>query len=152
MTFADPGAANCSSCRTILTAKAVRTLESRAQEVPAHTPYQYLNQQQLIDMLWAVIEEKNGLQLKLLNLSRQVGRTARCMTDFKRFLMALATHDIPRLHYLIRIAVKQGVSVEEIIWRVEEAAKHLYSAKSFTETERKFMRAIKRLQSSLCAL
>ncbi|KAJ6607976.1 hypothetical protein B0H10DRAFT_1955815 [Mycena sp. CBHHK59/15] len=60
-------------------------------------------------------------------------------------LFALANHDIPRLHHLIRIAVKQGAGVEEIIWRIEEAAQRLYSVKSFTPDERQFMRALKRL-------
>jgi hypothetical protein len=67
------------------------------------------------------------------------------MSDHKRFLMALATFDIPRLHHLIRIAIKQGLGVEEIISRIEEAAKRLYNVKSFTLAENKFMRLIKRL-------
>ncbi|KAJ7605499.1 hypothetical protein DFH06DRAFT_1384981 [Mycena polygramma] len=39
----------------------------------------------------------------------------------------------------------QGAGIDEIIWRIEEAAKHLYNVKSFTENERQFMRVIKRM-------
>jgi hypothetical protein len=83
--------------------------------------------------------------MQVLTLSRQVSRASKRMSDHKRFLMALATHDIPRLHHLIRIAIKQGAGIEEILWRIEDAAKRLYNVKSFSTTEKKFMRLIKRM-------
>ncbi|KAJ7736282.1 hypothetical protein B0H16DRAFT_1234436, partial [Mycena metata] len=135
----------CTPCRAVLVGKAVQTLETRAHEAPPHTPYQYLNHAQLIEILRNVIAEKNALQLKVFSLSRQVSRTSKRMSDHKRLLMALATHDVPRLHHLVRLAVKNGAGVEEIIWRIEEAAKHLYHVKSFTPTEKEFMRAMKRM-------
>ncbi|KAJ6573712.1 hypothetical protein B0H10DRAFT_1678050, partial [Mycena sp. CBHHK59/15] len=109
----------CTSCRAVLVGKAIRLLESRAGNAPPHTPYQYLTHAQLIEMLRTVIVGKNVLQLKR-------------MSDHKRLLFALATHDIPRLHHLIHLAVKQGAGVDEIIWRIEEAAQRLYNVKSFT--------------------
>ncbi|KAJ7477583.1 hypothetical protein FB451DRAFT_1032887, partial [Mycena latifolia] len=132
-------------CQAVLVGKAVHTVETRAATAQTHTPYQYLSQKQLIEMLRAVIAENNVLQLKVFNLSRQVARTSKRMSDHKRLLMALATHDIPRLHHLIRLAIKQGAGIEEIIWRIEEAAKRLYSVKDFTDTEKQFMRVIKRM-------
>ncbi|KAJ6560870.1 hypothetical protein DFH09DRAFT_1279507 [Mycena vulgaris] len=143
--FSDPGKSECASRRAVLDGKALHTVETRAENAPAHTPYQYLNQTQLIEMLRTVIAEKNAWQLKLFNMSHQVARTLKRMSDHKRFLMALATHNIPRLHHLIRLAIKQGAGIDEIIWRIEEAVKRLYNVKSYTETEKQFVRTIKRM-------
>ncbi|KAJ6611371.1 hypothetical protein B0H10DRAFT_369290 [Mycena sp. CBHHK59/15] len=145
MGLADSSKAECTSCRAVLVGKAVQALETRADNAPAHTPYQYLTQTQLIQMLRTVVAEKNALQLQVFNLSKRVKRASKRMSDHKHLLFALANHDIPRLHHLIRIALKQGAGVEEIIWRIEEAAQRLYSVKSFTPDERQFMRALKRL-------
>ncbi|KAJ6611299.1 hypothetical protein B0H10DRAFT_1809889, partial [Mycena sp. CBHHK59/15] len=99
-----------------------------------HTPYQYLSHEQLLDMLRACIAEKNELQLKILTLSKKLMRSSKRMADHKRLLFALATHDIPRLHHLICIAIKQRVGIKQITWRIEEATKILYKVKSFTES------------------
>ncbi|KAJ7255739.1 hypothetical protein C8J57DRAFT_1075475, partial [Mycena rebaudengoi] len=135
----------CPFCGAILDGKQIQALETRAENAPAHTPHQYLTQSQLIDLLRAAIAEKNTLQLKVFTLSRQVSRISKRMSDHKRLVMALATHDIPRLHHLIRIAIKQGCGVEEILSRIEDADKNLYNVKSFTLAENKFMRLIKRM-------
>jgi hypothetical protein len=63
--FSDAGMSECTACRAVLDGKAVYSLETRAQNAPPHTPYQYLTHAQLIDMLRAVIAEKNELQLKV---------------------------------------------------------------------------------------
>ncbi|KAK7006524.1 hypothetical protein R3P38DRAFT_2476106, partial [Favolaschia claudopus] len=141
----DAGTTECTPCRQILAAKPVNDLEARANDAPPHTPYQYLSHAQLVKMVHSSADEKNALQLKILNLTRQVARTSRRISDHKRLLMALATHDVPRLHHLIRLAVKQGVGIDEILRRIEDAAKRLYNVKSFSDSEKKFMRLIKRM-------
>ncbi|KAK6996106.1 hypothetical protein R3P38DRAFT_2472855, partial [Favolaschia claudopus] len=138
--ISDAGHAECTPCRRISDGKQIETMETRAKNAPPHTPYQYLSHAQLVSMLQKFADEKNTLQLKILSLTRQVGRTSKRLSDHKRLLMALATHDIPRLHHLIRLAIKQGAGIDEILWRIEDAAKRLYHVKSFTDSEKKFMR------------
>jgi hypothetical protein len=69
------------------------------------------------------------------------------MSDQKRLVMALSTCDVPRLSTLLRVAAKQRVGPNEMIRRIREAADTLrgYNVKSFSVTEKKLMRCMKRV-------
>ncbi|KAJ7253988.1 hypothetical protein C8J57DRAFT_1076474, partial [Mycena rebaudengoi] len=101
------------SCR-----KASDRIRDQARNAAPHTPYQYLTPKQLVGKLRTANTQNNTLKLQILNLSKKVARTARRMSDHKRLVFALATHDVPRVHHLIRIAVKQNVGVDEIRSRI----------------------------------
>ncbi|KAJ7758390.1 hypothetical protein B0H16DRAFT_1689376 [Mycena metata] len=145
-----PGVAQpeCSSCRSVKVGQTVATLKMRAEFAPSHTPWGYLNQQQLVTGWKAAEDFKNAQHLKMLSMTKKAARSTSRMSDHKRLIMALSTCDIPRLSTLMRVAAKQRAGPKEMIKRIADAATGLspngYSPKSFTDTEKKLMRCMKR--------
>ncbi|KAJ7140342.1 hypothetical protein C8R46DRAFT_1233789 [Mycena filopes] len=138
----------CASCRSVKVGQTVATLETRAESAPSHTPWAYLNQRQLVGGWRATVADKNEQHLKMLNMAKKAARSTSRMSDQKRLVMALSTYDVPRLSTLMRVAAKQRVGPKEMIKRISDAASALspggYRPKSFTDTEKKLMRCIKR--------
>ncbi|KAJ7017645.1 hypothetical protein C8F04DRAFT_1200210 [Mycena alexandri] len=81
-------------------------------------------------------------------MTKKAARSTSRMGDQKRLVMALSTCDVPRLSTLMRVAAKQRVGPKEMIRRISDAASALspggYRPKSFTDTEKKLMRCMKR--------
>ncbi|KAG8714241.1 hypothetical protein FRC11_009275 [Ceratobasidium sp. 423] len=50
-------------------------------------------------------------------------------------MSAIALKDVPALSHLIHVALKQQVSVPEIVWRIQAAGESLYHVKSFSICE-----------------
>lgn len=59
--------------------------------------------------------------------------------------MAIATHDIQRVHQLMRIAIKQGRSPREIVNRILKAAEGVYHVRGYSETDLDLARLMKNL-------
>ncbi|KAK6971295.1 hypothetical protein R3P38DRAFT_2587415 [Favolaschia claudopus] len=82
-------------------------------------------------------------------MARKVSRTTARMSDHKRLLMAMSTCDIPRLNMLIRVGLKQRAGPNELIKRIAGAVSTLnpngYSTRSYTDTDKKFMRCMKHI-------
>ncbi|KAK7006881.1 hypothetical protein R3P38DRAFT_3213632 [Favolaschia claudopus] len=139
----------CASCLSVKLGQTLINLEFRAQSAPAHTPYQYLTHNQLTDALREVTAQKNTQRLTILNMARKVSRTTARMSDHKRLLMAMSTCDIPRLNMLIRVGIKQRAGPNELIKRIAGAVSTLnptgYRTRSYTDTDKKFMRCMKHL-------
>ncbi|KAJ7849681.1 hypothetical protein B0H14DRAFT_3866837 [Mycena olivaceomarginata] len=138
----------CTSCHAVKVGQTLATLETRAETAPSHTPWGYLNQKQLIRGWRAATADKNEQHLKMLTMTKKAARSTSRMGDQKRLIMALSTCDIPRLSTLMRVAAKQRVGPKEMIKRISDAANTLspggYRPKSFTDTEKKLMRCMKR--------
>ncbi|KAJ7021778.1 hypothetical protein C8F04DRAFT_1273273 [Mycena alexandri] len=138
----------CAPCRSVRVGQTVATLETRAEAAPSHTPWGYLNQRQLISGWRATVADKNEQHLKMLTMTKKAARSTSRMGDQKRLVMALSTCDVPRLSTLMRVAAKQRVGPKEMIRRISDAASALspggYRPKSFTDTEKKLMRCMKR--------
>ncbi|KAJ7478464.1 hypothetical protein FB451DRAFT_1396233 [Mycena latifolia] len=85
---------------------------------------------------------------QILNLAKKASRSTARMSDQKRLVMVISTHDVPHLSALMHLAVKQCVGPNEMIRRIRDSVRTLhpdgYSVKSFTDIEKKLMRCMKR--------
>ncbi|KIJ36456.1 hypothetical protein M422DRAFT_77421, partial [Sphaerobolus stellatus SS14] len=71
-----------------------------------------------------------------MNLQRKIGKLLSVIGDHKRFAMAVATHDVPRIHQLVKTAIENNASPREIVRRIENSMAGLmktcsYEAKDF---------------------
>ncbi|KDQ49796.1 hypothetical protein JAAARDRAFT_200549 [Jaapia argillacea MUCL 33604] len=89
-----------------------------AQRVSAHTNHKYLTHEQLRDLLKEHDETILALKRNRLTTSR-------------RFLMAVATGDMPRLQQLIRQAMKEGAGLSQIISKIEDSILGIYQARGY---------------------
>jgi hypothetical protein len=67
------------------------------------------------------------------------------LTDYKRFFVAAANHDVPRLQSLISTAVRSGAGINAITRKIESAFAGLYIPKSFSQAEMDLAQLILRL-------
>ncbi|KIJ43226.1 hypothetical protein M422DRAFT_170078, partial [Sphaerobolus stellatus SS14] len=73
--------------------------------------------------------------LKAMNLQRRIGTLMHAIGDHKRFAMAVATYDVPRIRQLVRIALSQSASPKEIVRRIELAMAGLKKTCSYEEND-----------------
>lgn len=50
-----------------------------------------------------------------------MGSLTRSIGDHKRFAMAVAMHNVPRVHQLVQVALRQNANPQEIVHRIELA-------------------------------
>jgi hypothetical protein len=137
----------CPDCKAIT--KTVERLVSMAHRAESHTNHKYLNHQQLRNLLADRDETVKIWKLKVcfssqinqdtkliffvqaMNLSRKCASVFRKLDDCKRFVMAVATGDIPRLQQLVRQGLKEGASISTIISKIEQALDDTYHARGY---------------------
>ncbi|KAJ7688591.1 hypothetical protein B0H17DRAFT_897303, partial [Mycena rosella] len=78
----------------------------------------------------------SSLPLQSLNMGRRLATFARKMDDYERLLMAIATKDVPRIHAIIKTALRNGASIRTITNKIYDAFEGLHSTKGFTDFER----------------
>ncbi|KAI0039703.1 hypothetical protein FA95DRAFT_1577424 [Auriscalpium vulgare] len=106
----------CSAC------EAVKSTVTRLAEMAVHaeprTSHKYLSH----DQVRGLVEERdttiNALKLKL-NLGRKVASVMRKLDDYRRFVMAVSTGDVPRLRQLVMTPNFKRKSHERT-WRVHD--------------------------------
>lgn len=64
-----------------------------------------------------------------LDTARRLANAASQLATHKRLLLAISQHDIPRLHQLIAVQLRQGRSIASILAKVAEAVGGDYKAK-----------------------
>jgi hypothetical protein len=67
------------------------------------------------------------------------------LMDYKRFFMAAANHDVPRLQSLISTAVQSGAGINAITRKIESTFAGLYIPKSFSQAEMDLAQLVLRL-------
>ena len=53
------------------------------------------------------------------------------LEEHRRFVMAVATSDVPRLHHLVRQSLKERAGVGRIVSRIEETLEGVYHARGY---------------------
>ncbi|KZP34121.1 hypothetical protein FIBSPDRAFT_990558, partial [Athelia psychrophila] len=66
-----------------------------------------------------------------LNLKLRLGKLLEKLTDYKAFVMAVATMDIKRLQQLVRAALNRNVSIKKLLRIMQDAVDGLYSARGY---------------------
>ncbi|KAI0067932.1 hypothetical protein BV25DRAFT_1911795 [Artomyces pyxidatus] len=100
-----------------------------------HTNHKYLTHEQLDQLVDDRDERLNKWKLKALNLARRVASVMRKLDDHRRFLMAVATGDVPRLQQLVKQGLKNHASIPAIIHKIEEACSGVYNARGYNATD-----------------
>lgn len=70
-----------------------------------------------------------------MNLKRRLGNLLEKLSDYKRFVMAIATMDVPRLKQLIRVALARNVSISRLIRLLQDAVEGTYSARGYMDDD-----------------
>ncbi|KAF7302358.1 hypothetical protein HMN09_00869400 [Mycena chlorophos] len=102
----------------------VAMLAQLAMDAAPQTNFVYLSDQQKTNLLRKRAEEIRQFRVKGLNFSRKLGTALRKISDYKRFINAVAEQDIPRLRNLVNVGLNRGASVSQII-RTMQMAKTL---------------------------
>jgi hypothetical protein len=128
--------ATCSPCRKLLKHDIIQGIMERHKlGARENTPYQWLSHNQVSQLLHRKDEQINNLKLARLNLERSLLHRARSLTDFKRFIFAVARGDIPRLHSLVATAQKRGSSIHRILELINLAVQQVYKPKGYSEMD-----------------
>ncbi|EMD31048.1 hypothetical protein CERSUDRAFT_60567, partial [Gelatoporia subvermispora B] len=141
----------CLECRAA--SKDIARLAELARSAPRHTSHRFLTRQQLDGLLSERNASLNTLKLKvrlydhdycydidkvflqILNYGRKCARTIRRQDDFNRFVMAVASNDVPRLQQLVRQGLKERVSILKLVNRIEASLDDVYHARGYSSKD-----------------
>lgn len=70
-----------------------------------------------------------------MNLSRKCGNLLSRVDGSRRFAMAVASNDVPRLQSIVRLALKKGASISTITAKIQEAMDGTYHARGYNATD-----------------
>ncbi|EIW60547.1 uncharacterized protein TRAVEDRAFT_45797 [Trametes versicolor FP-101664 SS1] len=111
----------CMRCTTVPTSRNWSGIVARATVLSKYTPYAYRSHAQMRDVAGTLTSEVKKLRLKELNDIRRRGTCIERLDDYKRFSMAIATMDVPRLRQLVAVSIRRGASAEAIVARMRDA-------------------------------
>ncbi|KAK0205752.1 hypothetical protein IW262DRAFT_1274285 [Armillaria fumosa] len=97
--------------------------------------WSYLAHDHLTTLLQKQNEKISQLQLHVLNTAHKLGICNTQLKTWKRFLVAIGTHNIPQLHKLITSELKRGGSVFVILTKVDHAVQKNYSPQGYERTD-----------------
>ncbi|PIL37672.1 hypothetical protein GSI_01366 [Ganoderma sinense ZZ0214-1] len=123
------GSEACIECFSVR--EKVARLAAMAQFALPHTNHAYLTHEQLRELLRDRDQTLQHWKLKSLNLLRKCAATIQKLDDCHRFIMAVATSDVPRLGQLVTQCLKEKASVAKIIGRIEDALNGAYQARGY---------------------
>ncbi|TCD63849.1 hypothetical protein EIP91_004891 [Steccherinum ochraceum] len=123
----------CGECQAL--SSTVQTLATLAQSAPAHTNHKWLTHEQLCALAASQSAKLKDEKLKTLKLSRQVNSLADKLSEYKRFVMAVATNDFPRLKQLVGQCLKQGTGISSIVSQLERCIRGVYQARGYTNND-----------------
>lgn len=77
--------------------------------------------------------EINTLKLTALNQARSITRSISAMSNKNRLLMAIASHNIPRVHAILSTAQRNGVGILGMLEKINKAISGVYHPRSYEE-------------------
>jgi hypothetical protein len=78
----------------------------------------------------------SAMHVVSLNTTKSLRRRTTAVMDHKRFLMALASNKVQRVHAVVAIALRGKMGIHAIIDCLDQAAKGLYKPKSYSKEEK----------------
>ncbi|KII88930.1 hypothetical protein PLICRDRAFT_29388 [Plicaturopsis crispa FD-325 SS-3] len=133
----------CRNCADLT--KTVERLAAMARDAAPHTNHRFLTYEQLRDMLRDRNKDIHLLRLDSLNVGKKCASLLKQLDDHRRFLMAVATGDVPRLQQLVRQALKENASVSKIVSKIEDGLVGTYVARGYEEVDRAVSTLVLRL-------
>ena len=90
--------------------------KAKSEEIENKTNHRYLNFDQMVSKIDILNSKLNELKFDGLNQTRELLSLKNRLSIYKRLKLLLATHDVPRLTQLIRIANKNGNGLQHIVY------------------------------------
>ncbi|KZT40687.1 hypothetical protein SISSUDRAFT_1031710 [Sistotremastrum suecicum HHB10207 ss-3] len=100
-----------------------------------NTPLLYQPIGGLISLLKIRIHQVKQYRLLQVNDQRNANHRTRQLTDYKKFVMAIASGNVKRIDALVRTALGRGAGMTSILALIDRAAKGIYKPRSFSEEE-----------------
>ncbi|KAF9021980.1 hypothetical protein BDZ89DRAFT_1163453 [Hymenopellis radicata] len=127
----------CSVCSIVPNLASFRSFMSGAQkEAAAHTPYTYLNHDQLVTLLRKKANDERMLRTQLWNKDRHIRRLSKKLGDHKRIMMLLSKNDVPGLRRLVSASLKRSGSASTLLNTIQRCLTSRYRVRSgFTQRD-----------------
>ncbi|KAG2150792.1 hypothetical protein DEU56DRAFT_908430 [Suillus clintonianus] len=110
----------CDECADI--SQHINHLADTAQNPKSHTNYRFLGLAHMQDLAKCYANQTRQLKLQGLNDSRKHMTSLTQLDDYHRLLMAILEKDIPRLHQVVNVVLRNGASIREIVNKLEDAS------------------------------
>ena len=88
---------------------------------------EYLNYEQIVQLLQEKEKKIKELTLKGLNDQRKIKYFSQCLQIHERILLCLKTNDIPRLHQIFEVCFNNNRSIGFLLGRLNDAIDKHYS-------------------------
>ncbi|KAF9012121.1 hypothetical protein BDZ89DRAFT_1167353 [Hymenopellis radicata] len=127
----------CSVCSAVPNLASFRKfMTDAAGESKAHTPYRFLNHEQLVTLLQTKSNEERALRTRLWNKERQIRRLSKKLGDHKRVMMLLSQNDVPALRRLVAASLKRSGSSSTLLNTIQRCLTSNYRPRSgFTQRD-----------------
>ncbi|KAG6907021.1 hypothetical protein DXG01_010890 [Tephrocybe rancida] len=99
------------------------------------TPWAYLTPAQMYSALERKSKQVNHLKLRGLNMGRKLGVRNQKIAGWKRFVVALANGDIPRVQTIVRTGLRNGRSLYSMIEKLDKAAQRVYNPHGYEQSD-----------------
>ena len=127
---------SCQSCLDLPKNKSLEGIRTRLVDgVHQNAQFLYHGFSGLHEVLRRKDEQIEFYRLRGLNRARTLLGKATALSDYKWFMVAIASGKVARVDRLIHIALRQKKGIRGIMLTWEAAAQGIYSPKSFTEEE-----------------
>ncbi|KAF8868848.1 hypothetical protein CPB85DRAFT_1447627 [Mucidula mucida] len=127
----------CSVCSAVPNLASFRKfMTDAAGESKAHTPYRFLNHEQIVTLLQTKSNEERALRTRLWNKERQIRRLSKKLGDHKRVMMLLSQNDVPALRRLVAASLKRSGSSSTLLNTIQRCLTSNYRPRSgFTQRD-----------------
>ena len=118
-------------CKMLKNDNSLSRIISRAESDDPTAPIQdkFLTFIQLKTRLDGCREKLSRLSIEKYKLGKKAERLGKTLTFHKRLLIMVAENKIPRLHYLVNVALKNNRSIQYIVGKCTEAIAGVYRAR-----------------------
>ncbi|KZW01559.1 hypothetical protein EXIGLDRAFT_760768 [Exidia glandulosa HHB12029] len=125
----------CHECAKIVSSKTFLRIVERAHDAKPNTPYSYLTHRQLVTLAHSQADELQSLRSKVqaARLSRRIWK--RRSLDHERIMLYLAQNNIPKLRWVLTVALKRGKSPVHLLRILTQAVDGLYRARGYSQAE-----------------
>ncbi|KAF8330036.1 uncharacterized protein EI90DRAFT_2996770 [Cantharellus anzutake] len=141
----------CEECQSRINHSWLLRVQRHIQNgLPETTPYKHLGMAKLLEVLRRKDRQIDALKLGHLNSIRKLRVLTTSNLDYKRFVIAVAECDAPRINVLVRSALKNRRGMGDIIHLIGKAAIGSYHPQ-YTEREQLMSVVLYRLGGSRLA-
>jgi hypothetical protein len=126
----------CSKCRAAASSGALDALAARAKQSVAdlgRVNYAFLTFEQMRERLALARSDSSELRLRILNLERSLSVSVTRLSLEQRVTALIASHDIPRVGSILRVAYSRGLGAYSVLALLQRAVVGAYKARASSQ-------------------